>query len=182
MIAEVCCWLAGTHPQDTQQWSMAYLWLSRPRLHKSPTQSLQDYFHLDTHFLISFSLQSRHGAPNPKKDAKRKMFILDILRVVGPVLLQAHSWVWLTQGVKALQNNSCQRVGLGEHGPAVAWCGHSQKGSRRGEKGPSGSKEETEIRVGKKGNSGMSTRGDQREEISEGVLLSFRSRGTSLFF
>lgn len=48
------------------------------------------------------------------------MFVLDMLRVVGPVLLQAHSWVWLTQGVKALQNSSSQRVGLGEHGPAIA--------------------------------------------------------------
>lgn len=37
-------------------------------------------------------------------------------------------------------------------------CGHSQRGSRRGERGPSGNKEETGVRVGKKGKNGMSTR------------------------
>lgn len=119
---------------------------------------------------------------NPKKDAKRKMFILDMLRVMGPVLLQAHSWLWLPQGVKALQSSSSQRAGLGEHGPAIAWCGHSQRGSRRGGKSPLGARRRLGARVGKKGKDGMITRGDQREVIPEEVLLSFWSKGTSLFF
>lgn len=58
----------------------------------------------------------------------------------------------------------------------------SKRGSKRSEKGPSGNKEETGARVGKKGKNGMSTRGDQRKEISEGVLLFFWSKDTSLFF
>lgn len=103
-----------------------------------------------------------------------------MIRAAGPVLLQAHGWVWLTGSVKAPQTNSSRRVGVGERRPAMAHCGHLQRqcwwGSRRDAKGTSGTKGETRTRTGKKGKNRMSTSGDQREEVTEGVLLSFWAR------
>lgn len=62
-----------------------------------------------------------------------------MVRDVGPVHLQVHSWVWLSGSAKALQMNTFQRVGVEEQGPGMVHCGHLQqqcwRGNRRDAKG-----------------------------------------------
>lgn len=103
-----------------------------------------------------------------------------MIRAMGPVLLQAHGWVWLTGSVKAPQNNSSQRVGVGERCPAMAHCGHLQRqhwwGSGRDAKGSLWDQGRDQDQDREKRQDRMSTSGDQREEATEGVLLSFWAR------
>ena len=103
-----------------------------------------------------------------------------MVRAVGPVLLQAHNWVWLTGSVKSPKPTLPKELGW-ERGvllwPSMVICRGSTGGAAGGmQKGPSGTKGKTRTRTGKKGKNCMSTRGDQREEATEGVLLSFWAR------
>lgn len=86
------------------------------------------------------------------------------------------SWLGLAnRRSESPQTNSSQRAGVGEWCPAMAQCGHLQRQHWREaggkQKGPSGTKAET--RTGKERHNCMSPRGDQREEVTEGALLSF---------